>query len=156
MKRAAALEAALGPAGRGRVLWIDVEPVAELDAAQGANRGAPGSLPRGPFDAVVIGAGADPLQAVALEARGCVREGGVLALVVPVEREGLRAATQRAALMFDRRARVRPLEDACAALLEARVSRVEVIEIEGARGEVVVHGRVVHGPDEHGPDVRPR
>ena len=139
--REQALAAALAPIGSGRVLWVELDPVASLESP-GSVRASLDALPAETFDAVIAGASIpEPLE-LARALVGRLRAGGVLALVLPIEREGLRSAAQRAALVFDRKARVRALEDACAALLDVGVSRVEVIELEGARGEVVVHGRV--------------
>lgn len=138
--KALAIAAALAPVGRGRVLWADLDPIEELDVARGANRGAIGALSGEGFDAVVLGAAGGDARAIAKEARACVRAGGVIAWALPLEREGVKAAAQRAALVFDRRARPRPLEDVCEALLECGCTRLEVIEIDGARGEAVVWG----------------
>lgn len=139
--REQALDAALAPVGGGRVLWIDLDPIGSREAS-GSTRASLDSLPAETFDAAVAAASMPEPSEVARALAGRVRDGGVVALVLPIERGGLRSAAQRAALVFDRSARVRALEDACAALLDAGASRVEVIEIDGARGEVVVHGRL--------------
>lgn len=131
---AEALRVALEPARGGRVRWIGLAPIEDLGAI-----GAPDE----PADAVVLAPGDEALAAAALAARGAVRAGGVLAVVLPIEREGVRSVTQRALAAFDPKKRPRPLEDACAALLAAGVSPVKVIEVKGPRGEAVVHGTAI-------------
>lgn len=127
-----------------RVLWIGIPGVEEVDAGRGVNRATLDALPAGPsaFDAAVLGPTAGPLLDACLAARACVRPGGVLALVLPVERTGLVALTQRALGAFDAARRPRPLEDACAALLSAGVAPVKVLDVKGASGEAVVYGVV--------------
>ncbi|AKF09240.1 hypothetical protein [Sandaracinus amylolyticus] len=141
--REAALAEALAPVGAARVLWIGVSPIDALDAARGANRASLDALPSDArFDAVVLGPTASGLVDASAAVRACVREGGVIAMVLPVERAGLRAFTQRALGAFDATRRARPLEEACGALLSAGVAPVKVIDVKGALGEAVVHGVV--------------
>ncbi|MDQ3032129.1 MAG: hypothetical protein M3Y87_06915 [Myxococcota bacterium] len=137
---AEALAEALAPIAGGRVLWVGAEPIETIDAARGTNRASIDALPPGDHDAAVIGPCAPALLEGVRAVRACVREGGVLALALPIEREGFRAVTQRALATFDAAQRPRALEEACAALLSAGVQRVQVIEVKGARGLAVVHG----------------
>lgn len=135
-----ALTQALAPVAGGRVLWVGAIPIESLDAGRGANRATIDALPAGAFDAAVIGPLTSDLLAGVRAARACLRPHGVIALALPIERGGLRAVTQRALATFDAAKRPRALEEACAALLSAGVSRVRVIEVKGPRGLAVVHG----------------
>lgn len=135
-----ALAEALAPVRGGRVLWVGAEPIEPLDAARGVNRATLEALPSGDSDAAVIGACAPALLDAVRAVRACVRDGGVLALAIPIERDGLRAVTQRALATFDPTKRPRALEEACAALLSVGVPRVQVIEVKGPRGLAVIHG----------------
>lgn len=136
-----ALAEALASIPDPRVLWIDATPIEAVDAARGANRvsleTAGGTEP---FDAVVLGPIAGEWLDAARGARARVRAGGIVAMIAPIEREGLRGATQRALASFDAKRKPRALELACTALLCAGVTSLRVIDLKGARGESLVWG----------------
>jgi hypothetical protein len=140
-----ALASALESLGSPRIAWVESTPIESLDAARGASRltlEEAGGGDGGDHDAAVIGPIASEWEGAVRASRPLVREGGVIALIVTVERDGLRGAAQRALVTFDARRRPRPLEDACTALLCAGISPVRTISIEGARGDAVVFGVV--------------
>ncbi len=98
----------------------------------------------GEHDAAVIGGwgrGLTPAR-VARRARELVREGGVVAFVVPTLRSGWRRA-QGALLGAFRRQSPVLFEELCEAMLRARLADVTGAELSGSRGLGVVTARVV-------------
>lgn len=136
MTRADAIAMALRPVEGGRIVWIDLEPV-----GPGA-RARAGALPVGKHDAVVVAAGAGDLDRLLGEACSRLRPGGVIVVVLAVQRQGWRRAAQRVLRVFDVRRRPRALEDVCGALLRAGATSIAVLDVDGLRGEAVVHGVV--------------
>lgn len=144
-RAAEALAAALEPIGSaGSVLCVEWS-VAGLPwrSAQATLAELLEGRARTLHDAAILGPVAGDLDVPLRAARERVRAGGVLAIVTPIERKGLRGATGRILSTFDARRRPRPLEEVCAALLAAGVSPVKVAHLRGARGEAVVHGTVI-------------
>lgn len=132
MKRtpALAVDAALSSVHGGRALFIGVTPVLSVQvAAEGDS-----------VDAICVSGSSGSLLEHLRPARERLRNGGVLAVVLCLERRGLRAFIQRTLAIIDTKKRPRSLEDTCAALLSVGVRRVKVIEIDGVRGEAVVYG----------------
>lgn len=134
MKRtpASAVDEALSSVHGGRVLFIGVTPVGSVQVADEGDS----------VDAICMSGASGSLLERLRAARERVRSGGVLAVVLCLERRGLRALVQRALAIFDPKKQPHSLEDTCAALLSMGVHRVKVIEIDGVRGEAVVYGEL--------------
>jgi hypothetical protein len=130
--RVAAIEAALSSVRGGRVLFVGMPPLGDVQAVTDGDM----------LDAIFVAGFSGSAFEHARAARERVRNGGVLALVLTIERGGFSALAQRALAAFDPKKRPHSLEEACAALLSAGVHRVKVIEIDGLRGEAVVCGEV--------------
>ncbi len=131
--RAAAIEAALSSVMGGRVLFLSTPPVGSVVAVTEGDS----------LDAVIMAGFSRTLLEEARTARERVRSGGVLGLVLAIERGGFSTVAQRALAAFDPKKRPHTLEEACAALLAVGICRVRVTQIDGIRGEAVVWGELM-------------